>query len=60
MYFLSKKIFINIAEYFSIGLDLNEEFQKKMREYNVNCINTEIDPEFIESKRSYRLEFKRL
>jgi len=52
MYFLSKKIFNNIAEYFSIGLDLNEEFQKKMREYNVNCINTEIDPEFIESKEA--------
>ena len=50
MYFLSKEIFNNISEYYSIGLDLSDEFKKKMSEYNVKCINTEIDPEFIESK----------
>ena len=58
MYFLSKKIFNHISEYYSIGLDLNDEFQKKMREYNVNCINTEIDPEFIESKKSIDWKLK--
>ena len=49
MYFLSKEIFNNISEYYSIGLDLSDE-QKKMSEYNVKCIDTEIDPEFIEPK----------
>lgn len=58
MYFLSKEIFNNISEYYSIGLDLNKEFQTKMREYNVNCINTEIDPEFIESKEAIDWKLK--
>jgi len=43
---LSKKIFENIPEYCSIGLDLDEKFIEKMKEYEVKCINTEIDPQF--------------
>ena len=58
MYFLSKRIFNNISEYYSIGLDLNEEFKTKMKEYNVNCINTEIDPQFKDIKESVDWKLK--
>ena len=50
MVVLSKKIFKDISEYCAIGLDLDKEFIEKMREYNVKCINTEIDPHFPEPK----------
>tara|TARA_B100000315_G_C14540243_1_gene570536 strand:- start:131 stop:1105 length:975 start_codon:yes stop_codon:yes gene_type:complete len=46
MVLLSKKIFSEISKYVLIGLDLNEEFKKKMKNLNVDCINTEIDPSF--------------
>jgi SAM-dependent methyltransferase len=51
MVLLSNKIFANIPKYFSIGLELEKKFIEKMREYNVRCIDTEIDPQFPESKK---------
>ena len=51
MVMLTRKIFNNISEYSSIGLDLDEKFIEKMKEYNVKCINTEIDPNFPDSKK---------
>ena len=51
MVMLSKFFFEDISEYYSIGLDLNEKFIKKMQELNVKCINTEIDPQFPEAKQ---------
>ena len=51
MFVLSKKIFENISEYYAIGLDLDKKFVEKMQEYNVNCINTEIDPHFPNAKK---------
>jgi len=51
MVMLSQKIFENISEYYSIGLDLDEKFIQKMKEYKVKCINTEIDPQFPEAKK---------
>ena len=50
MFFLSKEIFKNISKYTSIGLDLDEKFIKKMREFKVDCVDTEIDPSFPEPK----------
>ena len=50
MALLSKKIFSNISEYYSVGLDLDKKFIEKMKELNVSCINTEIDPKFPEPK----------
>ena len=50
MVMLSKKIFKNIPEYYSIGLDLNTAFIEKMSELKVKCINTEIDPQFPDAK----------
>jgi len=51
MAILSSKIFNNISEYYSIGLDLDNKFVEKMKEYNVKCIDTEIDPQFPEPKK---------
>ena len=51
MVMLTRKIFNNISEYSPIGLDLDEKFIEKMKEYNVKCINTEIDPNFPDSKK---------
>ena len=51
MIMLSKKIFKNTSEYYSIGLDLSEEFIEKMKEYNVKCINSEIDSQFPYAKK---------
>ena len=51
MVVLSKRIFENISEYSTIGLDLDKKFIEKMKEYNVNCINTEIDPQFPKAKK---------
>ena len=51
MVMLSRKIFKDISEYYSVGLDLNEKFIKKMSEFNVKCINTEIDPQFPDAKQ---------
>ena len=48
---LSKKIFQSISEYFAIGLDLDKKFIEKMKELNVKCIDTEIDPQFPEPKK---------
>lgn len=50
MVFLSKKIFNNISKYYSVGLDLDQKFIEKMKELNVSCINTEIDPRFPDPK----------
>ena len=50
MVFLSKKIFSNFSKYTSIGLDLDDKFIKKMKEFNVDCVDTEIDPNFPEPK----------
>ncbi len=52
MVFLTKKIFTNISEYYSVGLDLDQKFIEKMKELNVGCINTEIDPKFPEPKKT--------
>tara|TARA_Y100000590_G_scaffold237720_1_gene267518 strand:- start:5141 stop:6088 length:948 start_codon:yes stop_codon:yes gene_type:complete len=52
MVVLSKKIFESISEYCAIGLDLNKKFTEKMKEHNVRCINTEIDPNFPEAKKT--------
>ena len=51
MVMLSKNIFENIKEYSAIGLDLDKKFIEKMKEYNVNCIDTEIDPKFPNAKQ---------
>ena len=51
MVFLSKKIFSNFSKYTSIGLDLDDKFIKKMKEFNVDCVDTEIDPNFPEPKK---------
>lgn len=51
MVMLSSKIFNNVLEYYSIGLDLDKKFVEKMKEYNVKCIDTEIDPQFPDSKK---------
>jgi|TARA_B100001964_G_scaffold244079_1_gene324159 SAM-dependent methyltransferase len=47
---LNKKIFENISEYCAVGLDLNKKFTEKMKEYNVRCLDTEIDPQFSGAK----------
>lgn len=47
---LSKEVFNQYKEYISIGLDLNERFVKEVKKFNVNCIDTEIDPNFSRSK----------
>ena len=52
MVLLSKKIFSNISEYYSVGLDLDKKFIEKMKELSVSCINTEIDPKFTEPKET--------
>ena len=52
MALLSKKIFSNISEYYSVGLDLDKKFIEKMKELSVSCINTEIDPKFTEPKET--------
>ena len=49
---LSKTIFENISEYCAIGLDLDKKFTEKMKDYNVRCIDTEIDPQFPEPKKT--------
>ena len=51
MVFLSKKIFSNFSKYTSIGLDLDDKFIKKMSEFHVDCVDTEIDPNFPEPKK---------
>ena len=51
MVMLSKSIFGNVKEYCAIGLDLDEKFIEKMKEHNVNCVNTEIDPQFPNAKK---------
>jgi len=51
MFMLCKKIFEDISEYSAIGLDLNKKFIEKMKEYNVKCIDTEIDPSFPGAKK---------
>ena len=55
---LSKKIFKNISEYCAIGLDLDKKFIEKMKEYNVKCVDTEIDPQFPEAKKTVEWEIK--
>lgn len=47
---LSREIFNPYKEYISVGLDLDEKFIKEVKKYNVNCIDTEIDPNFARSK----------
>ena len=49
---LSKSIFENISEYCAIGLDLDKKFTETMKEHNVRCIDTEIDPQFPEPKKT--------
>ena len=51
MILLTKKVFENVSKYYSVGLDLNQEFIQKMKELNVDCIETEIDPKFPEPKK---------
>ena len=53
MVMLSSKIFNNVLEYYSIGLDLDKKFVEKMKEYNVKCIDTEIDPQFPDSIKTF-------
>jgi SAM-dependent methyltransferase len=48
---LSNRIFENISEYSAVGLDLDKNFTEKMKDYNVKCIDTEIDPRFPNSKK---------
>ncbi len=48
---LSNKVFENISEYCAVGLDLDKNFIEKMKDYNVKCIDTEIDPRFPNSKK---------
>ena len=48
---LSKKVFVNFKKYISIGLDLNQEFIDEVKKFNVDCIDTEIDPQFLNSKK---------
>ena len=55
---LSKTIFENISEYCAIGLDLDDKFTKKMKEFSVRCIDTEIDPKFPEAKKIIDWEIK--
>ena len=33
-----------------MGLDLSQDFVKNVKNYNVNCTDTEIDPNFPDSK----------
>jgi len=55
---LSNKIFDNISEYYAIGLDLEKNFIEKMKEFNVNCVDTELDPKFPEAKKIVEWEVK--
>ncbi len=55
---LSNKIFDNISEYCAIGLDLEKNFIEKMKEFNVNCVDTELDPKFPEAKKIVEWEVK--
>jgi len=48
---LSKAIFENIENYYAVGLDLNKTFIETMKQHNVKCIDTEIDPSFPEPKK---------
>ena len=58
MVILCKKIFENILEYRAIGLDLDKKFVEKMKEYNVECIDTEIDPRFPDAKKIIEWKIK--
>ena len=48
---LSNKIFSDISEYCAVGLDLEKNFIEKMKDFNVDCVDTELDPKFPESKK---------
>jgi len=58
MIVLAKKIFGNISEYYAVGLDLDKKFTDKIKEYNVKCVDTEIDPQFPNAKNVLEWEIK--
>ena len=58
MIHLSKKIYNNFSDYYSIGLDLDEKFVNIMNKYNVKCIDTEIDPQFPSPKKILEWDIK--
>lgn len=43
---LCKHIFESISNYSAIGLDLDKKFIEEIKKFNVDCIDTEIDPNF--------------
>ncbi len=55
---MSNMIFENISEYCAVGLDIDKKFIEKMKEYNVRCIDTEIDPQFPDAKKIVNWEVK--
>ena len=48
---LSNKIFNNISEYCAVGLDLQKNFIEKMKDFDVSCVDTELDPKFPKPKK---------
>ncbi|MBD1144517.1 methyltransferase domain-containing protein [Pelagibacterales bacterium SAG-MED37] len=58
MIHLTKKIYNNFSDYYSIGLDLDEKFVNIMNKYNVKCIDTEIDPQFPSPKKILEWDIK--
>ena len=47
---MSSEIFPDYENYTAVGLDLSQDFVENVKNYNVNCIDTEIDPNFPDSK----------
>lgn len=47
---LTQEVFNSYENYTSIGLDLNKNFVETVKQLNVKCIDTEIDPNFSKAK----------
>ena len=49
---LCRHIFTKYPKYLSVGLDLDNYFTKEVKNYGVECLDTEIDPNFPGSKET--------
>ncbi len=49
---LCQHIFRTYPKYLSVGLDLDDHFVSEVKNYNVECLDTEIDPNFPASKET--------
>ena len=54
---LCKYAFGSYSKYYSLGLDIDTDFISEVSKYNVECLDTEIDPQFPGAKNQ-KLESK--